>query len=76
MSQIQYYYLNTHTKLLVASDKQLCKEVGHCGLTWAIPFMNEDKDFCTLIAGGKKFTEKKAIKLFKKLTGIVIPEIK
>lgn len=73
MSQIQYQYLNMDTRLLVPTDETLCSEVGHAGLTRAIPYFVEDV-FCTLIAGGQDFTEKDAIELFKELTGIEIPE--
>lgn len=72
---IECRYLNMETKLLCLSDEILCKEVGHCGLTRAIPYF-VDEDFRTLIAGGKKFTEEEAIDLFKDLTGIVIEDVR
>lgn len=71
---IEYHYLNMETKRLCLSDEILCKEVGGCGLTRAIPYF-KDEDFKTLIAGGRGFTEEEAVELFKELTGIVIDDV-
>jgi len=72
---VDYHYLNMETKKLCLSDERLCKEVGHCGLTRAIPYFDDD-NFNTLIAGGKNFTEAEAVELFKELTGIVIDDVR
>ena len=74
MSTIVYHYLNIGTRKLCANDTILCKEVGGSHNTRAVPFFIE-KEMHTLIVGSKRnFTEKNAIKWFKKLTGIEIEE--